>query len=67
VPHLSAFVIGGGLIGAIIGAIGGFRTWPGYRSYYFGQYWSSAVIATATAGMIVGFIVGVAARAIFPH
>jgi len=66
-PHLSAFVISGGLIGALIGAIGGFSTWPGYRSYYFGRYWSGAVISTATAGVVVGFVAGVAVRAIFLH
>jgi hypothetical protein len=45
----------------------GFRSWSGYQGYYFGRYWSAAMISTATIGMAVGFLVGLTVRAIFLH
>ena len=63
-PHLSNFVIGGMLIGAVVGAILGFD-WSGYRGYIFGRYWGAAISSTMVVGAILGFIIGTVLRAIF--
>jgi hypothetical protein len=67
VLSLHTFILTGALIGAFAGAVLGFRSWSGYRGYYFGQYWSAAIITTMLAGGLLGFVVGAIFRAAFSY
>jgi hypothetical protein len=55
---VSGYMIIGFWVGAAIGTVLAWRSWPGHKGYYFGRHLGGTMLLGMTVGTAIGFGVG---------